>query len=279
MRRENLAERILQQVMANDRAAAIVGDLSEEKRRRSAIAFWMSIMGIVLASTWTWLIALAAGIYLAAWSVVFFNGLLFGQSMSHVFFVLDVMQTGSSATDPVPQWLTSAPIFFLLDSLAKVGTLILIVSPYTVIRYGLKDKVTRLTVVWLVLIIGMISFALKPVVFVVCIAAAVASIVACLWTSGGRRAFAVVAITVVAGASSWPIVDWLVSLVHHPAFGCELQGCVMNANPLLGQSPALTASQLCLAVPVILVCTLVHDRLIDIGKGGMESASGEVQVS
>lgn len=242
MRRDTVAEWILGQVMTKGRAAAIVGDLSEADAPTCAFKFWLSIMGIVFASAWTWLIALAAGIYVAAWSVVFFNELLFGQGVSCMFGNTPLADAGVMKALP----------------LTKAGTLLLIVSPYAMVRHGLKDRVTRLMVAWLILIVVTIYSGWRPVVFSVCVATAAASIIACLWTKERRRASSVILLTAAAGFLLAPVASWLVSLVHHPAFGCELQGCVLGTP-----TPALGVAQVLLALPVVLVWTFLQARLLE----------------
>lgn len=128
--------------------------------------------------------------------------------------------------------------------------------PTVAIRYGLKDKLTRVLLGSLVLIFGTTCLWWLPAALPICVTAGVAGIVACLWTRERRRALGIAFSAAAAGLLSSPVAAWLISLVHHPALGCELQGCV-------AQTPALDASQLFLAVPVVLVCTLMHKRLLE----------------
>ena len=241
MHRDTVAEWILGQVMTDDRAAAIAGDLSESKAQAGAFRFWGAIAGIVLVSTWTWIVALALGIYLASTSVWLLNNELLGQALS--------------GWDLGPHSLHLTPLGFkFLNELAPLSTILLLPAPYVVIRYGLKDKLTRVVLGSLFLTLGTTCFWWLPGA-PVCAAAGVACIVVCLWTRARRRALGIAVSAVAAGLLWSPVAVWLVSLVHHPLFGCELQGCVE-------QTPALAVSQAFLAVPVVLVCTFMHKRLI-----------------
>lgn len=243
MRRETVGEWILRSAMTHDRAATIIGDFSEADVPQSQLKFWLCIAGILLAATWTWIVALAIGVYLATWSVDFLNGQLFGQALS--------------AWDLGPHPLRMTPLGLqCLDGLARFSTLLLLLAPYVVTRYGIRDKLTRVLVGSLVLIFGTTCLWWLPGGLAICTAAGVIGIVACAWTRARRRALGITVSAALAGAYSSPVASWLVSLVHHPAFGCELRGCV-------GQTPALAASQLFLAAPVALVCTLMYGRLME----------------
>jgi hypothetical protein len=244
MRREKLAEGILGSVMSPSRASAIVGDLSEVNAPKSAARFWLCVAGIVLSSSWTWIVALAAGIYLAAWSVVFLNGVLLGQALQAVL-----------GWDPPRSHFYTSLWIKSPDGLAQLSTLLLLLVPYVVIRYGLKDKLTRVLLGSLVLIFGTTCLWRLPAALATCVATGMVGIVACLWTSERRRALGITASVAAAGFLSAPVADWLISLVHHPAFGCELQGCIAQTAPL-------DASQMFLAVPMVLLCTLMHKQLI-----------------
>lgn len=255
MRKDAVAEWILGQVMNRSRAVAIMGDLSEANFAPNGCKFWFSIAGIVLASTWTWIVALAIGVLLAGWSVVFLNDQLIGQAISgwdlgphrpHPFFM-------------TPLWLTC------LNGLAQLSTVLLLLSPYVVIRYGLKDKLTRVLLSSLVFIFGTTCLWWLPAALPICVTSGVAGIVACVWTRERRRALGIAFAVAVAGLLTSPVAAWLISLVHRPAFGCELQGC-------LAQTPALDASQLFLAIPVAVVCTFLHARLLESDPPYVQSA-------
>jgi hypothetical protein len=251
MRRGKWAEGILTCVMSGSRASAIVGDLSETTTPKSAARFWLCIVGIVLSSSWMWIFALAVGIYLAAWSVVFLNIQLIGQAIAG-------WDLGPHPLYMTPLWLKC------LDGLAQLSTILLLLGPYVVIRYGLKDKLTRVLLGSLAFIFGTTCLWWLPGALAICVAAAAAGIVACFWTSERRRALGITVLVAVAGLFSAPVAAWLISLVHHPALGCELQGCV-------DQTAALNMSQLFLAVPIVLVCTVMHKQLLE--KDMAETAS------
>lgn len=52
MRDSELAERLLSLVITRDRAASIVGDLLEDRRRQGSIAFWMGVVRTSIAFIW-----------------------------------------------------------------------------------------------------------------------------------------------------------------------------------------------------------------------------------
>lgn len=237
MRRDIVAEWILGQVMTNDRAAAIIGDFSESNTQAGAFKFWMSVAGLVLASTWSWIVALAIGVYLAGSSVWFLNEIWLGQDLHYGYN---------------PLWSKC------FDALAVTATILLVLAPYVAVRYALKDKVTRTTFAFLALVLLTIFFSRQYVVLSLCVVAVVMGLVGSLWTSERRRGLAVVVATAAAGFLSSPLANWLVSLVHHPAFGCELQGCIINTT-----TPALAVSKLIVAIPIVLLCTFLHARLFE----------------
>jgi len=113
------AEWIIARFSDRSRAIGIVGDLLETAKRRGG--FWLSVGGIVLSLIWRRSIAFIAAFYVGlAWRIF----------ATRAFY---------NAGHPGPRlhpWSPWEPLF----SIIWLGAALSMVSSYSAIRYGLRDK-------------------------------------------------------------------------------------------------------------------------------------------
>src|SRR5665213_1211103 len=129
MRSHAVAEWIVGRVTDKGRAASILGDLEELTPQKGRLWFWLSFVGIVLSLTWRRPIAFAAAVlatFVWAWG---YSYLVMSIWRSHAYKL------------PEHSWM------FASNVLGRIGTVLLTALMYSAIRYGVRDGLTRLTLV------------------------------------------------------------------------------------------------------------------------------------
>ncbi|HEV2175313.1 MAG TPA: hypothetical protein VGR71_17190 [Nitrospira sp.] len=126
------AEWVIARFTDTDRAASIVGDLLESQLQRGVLWFWLSFVGIVLSLNRQRL----AAFFAACVCLRFLRGL-----PMPVFAPL----VGRPPADQPPEIWQS---FFVV--LGWVGMLLWVVTPYGLLRYGVRDRLAQLALAFCV---------------------------------------------------------------------------------------------------------------------------------
>jgi hypothetical protein len=123
MRAVRLAEWILQLLEGRKKAATIVVDLIEEREQQTAIGFWISFIGVAVSLAWKRVLGLFIAFYAGAWAFTGFQAELFGINSLH---------------HPPEIWQSA------IDQAIRVAAVLWIVSMYSAVRYGLRDRMAQL---------------------------------------------------------------------------------------------------------------------------------------
>lgn len=177
-------ELVLSLFVTRDRAASILGDLLETADENGMAWFWMSFLRILISLAWrpvlAWAGAYATGITML--SIALHLG-PFWQKVEPIRYAhqqdaLDLTLLATAA-------LMSAPLWFL--------------APYCILRYGLRDRVTLLTIT--IGALSTLAFVFGPLQWImrVCTACAIALSLVALARPAWRRPFLVSALTSAAG--------------------------------------------------------------------------------
>jgi hypothetical protein len=121
MRSVAVAEWVLARFAGEQRAAAMLGDLLEQRQQRSERWFWRSLAGVLLAVAWRPVLGFVGAFYVANWAL---------RGMMPRGFV------GSAPHDFI--WLP------VLDATIFVGSFAWFVVVYAGIRYGVRDTLMQL---------------------------------------------------------------------------------------------------------------------------------------
>lgn len=174
MRSERIAERVLALFVGRVRAASVMGDIAEERTSRGARWFWWSYADILLAAAWRPVMAFVV-VAMASW----YGGRYLVGSAG--------LSCGASGTA-----VCSAESRFL-NVVTMVGGFSAFVFLFAAVRYGLRDRLTRLALGfavtgqvagWFFFVEGMPAMA------------AAAYVVLCgtaLFSASGRRALGAIA--------------------------------------------------------------------------------------
>lgn len=194
MRSALVAEWLLSRFTSSKRAASVVGDLVELKPQKGAVWFWLSIARVLVSLSWRRVAALIAAFYVGAWAYRSFEGAIIGINTRH---------------RPPEMWVN----FFL--ALSALGALLLMTFTYAAIRYGLRDRVTQLAMIWAGLVAATIVCWWQPVVLVACIGLSVCMAVHSSVRTEDRKATLVLIVTVVAGFASYLLALYVGSRYQH----------------------------------------------------------------
>lgn len=128
-----IAEWILAEASSKERAGEIVGDLLEQQK--SMPAFWASILRIVLAMQWRWLVAVPAAMFAVALALKPYADFVVAKEIA---FALRIPPT-QHGVQPMSLTLTIGK--YLIIPAMCLWTVAALAS----IRYGLRGLVTRLS--------------------------------------------------------------------------------------------------------------------------------------
>lgn len=203
-----IAERVLRFLTTEQRAASIVGDLIETAPRKGAGWFWFSIFKIAFWLSWRPLLAFVAAFYCGNWALGGLQLAIYGANHQ-----------------PLQQWM---PIFEIL--LATTVVLCMLLA-YAIIRYGVRDRMTELGLLWT----GLLNFILwewwRPGVLPICIALAALLMVVTLHNRERRKAFAALLTTVPIGMSGWFGSMYLTSRWQHFIYAGPWGDADVRAHP------------------------------------------------
>ncbi len=190
MRSVTVAESVLSRLTSAERAASFVGDLEELRPYKGNVWFWSSLLRVMLVH---------GGWRLVAMSVTFYLG-------ARTLGVFQLVVTRAN-TPHSP----SAPRVMILLAIAAIDVFLWMTFIYAAGRYGLRDRVSQLALLWAGLLLAMIVSRWHPAILLYCMALSL-----CLgWISGskaeGRRAMLVVIATVVMGFACYLLASYAAS--------------------------------------------------------------------
>jgi hypothetical protein len=136
----HLAQWLLARVSTEQRASEIIGDILEQPNR-SVAAFWFTVIRIVFALSWRWMLGLVAAF--CSWLIAF---------APYRFFV------GSKHHAPLhfESWMVWANWLLM----ASIGLWSL--TALTSFRYGMRDSLTRISVALSLILTASACFAWLP---------------------------------------------------------------------------------------------------------------------
>jgi hypothetical protein len=149
--------------------------LLESMPGKSVLRFWFSVTGIVLSLSWRRPIAFVAAFYLGLRSL----GLL------------GMRLYGLHAHRPSDAWVGA------LGILGGIAILLWAVSPYALIRFGVRDRFAQLSTIFAALATVIIYFWWIQAVAIGCVLAFVAAVIASAASDPGRRALLAVLATLI----------------------------------------------------------------------------------
>lgn len=170
MRKGGVAEWVVKLAAGPERGAAIYGDLVELAGRRGDAWFRRAYARTVVALTWRTAAAFLSGI---------------------AFFDLLDRSTGGDAG------LTLWVVAMVSPAIANIAVALLLVIPYSTVRYGPRDRMVRLA--WLVFVPNVIAASYVSVSFVFAFLIVVSVVALC--SKSWRAPAAALIGTVVAGAA------------------------------------------------------------------------------
>jgi len=129
-----VAEHLLTPITGHARATEIVGDLLEANP--SATAFWFSITRIALAYTWRWLVAIPVAMF----------SVLLALKPYAIFVVEPWVRQIDRDVKPMHYGVQPAPLAMQIGgAIAIIGMCLWTVAALTLIRYGVRSALTRLS--------------------------------------------------------------------------------------------------------------------------------------
>jgi hypothetical protein len=188
MRSASAAEWIVGRFTTKNRAASVVGDLVELQPQKELLWFWVSLIGVVVSVSWR------AGIRLIA--ALFVYGV--------AFLVLAIV---SCSPKDLQHWPPN--LWFLWALSTSIGAVLWMTLTYAGIRYGLRDKVTQLALVWASLVTVAISFWREPMILFLCLAVSIGMASVSISKIRYRKATWVLLGTVVTGYAGNRLMGYL----------------------------------------------------------------------
>jgi hypothetical protein len=179
MRNASIAEWILCRLTRRERAASIVGDLTEIGDRKGVLWFWLSLAGVALSLAWRRPLAFVAALYAGAWTL--------GEFVTTADSIYTLHY-------PVGGWNDAFGPLILTGSTLWAAFL------YTAIRYGVLDRTTQLLFIWAGLLTTVIYFWWQPMVLGLCIAAALLLALASVFKGSLRKEALVVLVSAAIGS-------------------------------------------------------------------------------
>ena len=187
----NLTEIVLTRVVGRDRAEAIVGDLLELASSRGRLWYYVASLGTVLSFTWR----LPAAFLIACFSFL-------------------TVQYLSSLMLTVPLWHALGKHLYITETLGRAVRDLSFVVPFAVVKYGVKDRLSKVSIASFV-VTGLVYFCFnKPLLVLALVALGLLAIVGSLASSNWRRTFLILAFTSTVGV----LVDFNLGNFAH--LGC-----------------------------------------------------------
>ena len=171
MRSVAAMEWLLARFAGKRQAAAMMGDLLEQREQRGAWWFWRAAAGVMLAVAWRPVLGFVGAFYVCNWSQSALQMRTFGIHAEH---------------HPEVLWTPT------LMTASVVGSTMWFMFVYAGIRYGLRDHVTRLSLGIAALATTLIFGWWQPLVLALCAIACIGLIATAAISRGYRRASLVV---------------------------------------------------------------------------------------
>lgn len=213
-----VAEHVLRFLTTKEGACSIVGDLVETARQKGAAWFWLSIFKIAFWLGWRPLAAFVAAFYCGNWALGGLQLAMYGANAHRV---------------PLP-WM---PVFGVL--LGSTVVLCMAIS-YAVIRYGVRDNMTQLGLLWTGIFTLILFEWWRPGVLAICIVLTVSLIGASLHKRERHRASVAIFATVVIGLASGMAAMYLAGRWQHFIYPGPWGDADVRAHPSVLWIAALT---------------------------------------
>jgi hypothetical protein len=223
-----VTEWLLARVTTPDRAAAIFGDLTELAATRGRLWFWTAYTRTLVSLGWRSPVALVAGSVCTYWlgPIVWHSIRTLAHPLRHVLVAF-------------------RPMVFMFAILGNALLGLFFLVPFLMIRFGLRDRLTRLA--GAIFVLTLPYFSLAPVVVLVIGPLMVLAVLAAMCLRNWRRPMIVLALALV--PQYLVVAAWL-SFPHGLLF-FHLQGRIQMMAPRL-MAFAVTA----------IVCVVLHRRLL-----------------
>jgi hypothetical protein len=188
------AEWIVARFAGKKQAASIVGDLLEVKPQKGTYWFWFSLAGVVLSLAWRRPVAFVAAIctFFAAC-----GGSFLLQSLHLRFMVPDY------------PWRNVWGVLFLVSN----GLWLTLV--YAAIRFGVRDRVTQISLALAPLTTAGLYFWSRPAILLASITLIACVVAASILRSERRRAALVLLVVLMAGCGVFLLTDGVATLYRH----------------------------------------------------------------
>lgn len=232
MRSVAAMELVLARFAGKRRAAAMMGDLLEQREQKGEWWFWRSFVGVLLAVAWRPLVGLVGAFYVTNWAL---NGMMSRQ---------------------IGMWQTPD-----LETITFLGMVAWFVVVYAGVRYGVRDGLVQLAAALAAVSTGVMFFLRYAAAPWIGLILALCLLIASCIPSGRRRAAAVFLVTgavFIAGYYGAALLDMVYQqqilhlrmigsreLEEHPSIGAVFVGAM-----LLGQ------------IVTAYICGWMHRQLI-----------------
>lgn len=239
MRSVRIAEWMLARFAGKQHAAAMMGDLLEQREQKGAWWFWWSLAGILLAVTWRPVLGYVGAFYVCAWAQSALQLRTFGVHAEHHAQVL---------------W---TPTLIIAGA---IGSTMWFTFVYAGVRYSLRDRVTRLSLGIAVLATTLIFGWWQSFVLAGCVIAFIGVVGVFVMSRSYRRASLVV--MAVGAGNVIAFIAWgiLASLYQKHVCPGPLSGRDLRTHPSIlwvwfALQPLTTLS-------MAWACAWMHERLM-----------------
>ena len=178
MRSVAAMEWLLARFAGKRRAAAMMGDLLEQREQRGTWWFWRAVAGVMLAVAWRPVLGFVGALYVCNWSYNALQLRTFGVHAEHRPGVL---------------W---SPTLIIV---AAASSMMWFVFVYAGIRYGLRARLTQIALATAGVATAIIFGWWQPVMLAACIAAGAVIVIASCMSRERRRAAIALLCTVCVG--------------------------------------------------------------------------------
>jgi hypothetical protein len=193
-----VVEHVLRLLTSKERATSIIGDLVEVAPQKGTGWVWLSISKILLFLAWRPVLGVIFGLYAGGW--------VFGSFQAQFF--------GVYAPHRLPHsWIDAFGV------ITGATTGLIVVLPYAVLRYGVRDRLTVFAASWAGFLTLFLCEWWRPAVVAVCIALALGFVVLSISKRGWLRPLISLLVIVAAWIGSWFAImslDALLRYVIHP---------------------------------------------------------------
>ena len=231
MDKARVSERLLSIVADRDRASTMTGDLLETYSHTGKLSFWFALTRILLALAWRPTAAFAAAV-------------ITGGSVSIALFVAASRNLWSGQVH-------EPTLIFHADRFAEVSAYLSVLAVFACVRFGLRDRLWRISAVFSSLTAAFVYSLWIPHVQTILYVGLATSTVLSLSTDAMRRASGVTAAALVAGLLAKSAIERTIHTVvlHHWGPQGLLAWYLFFALYLL-----VPATE-------VIVCSLLHKRL------------------